>query len=392
MSRINQRLNGIDPLSYVGVDAYQPNDFIMKNRDPLTTDYNNFYVGTWWLNTDTHSLFFLAALSNGVATWINISEASGVVDTLTGNSGGAVGPTAGNINVVGDGSTISIVGNPGTNTLTVSAILTTPLSTLTGNSGGAVSPTMGNINIVGTGGITVVGNPGTSTLTVTPSSTAAISFVTQSGTATPSAGALTINGANGLTTSGAGNTVTIANSGSLTTSFITNPATGTATPAAGVITFAAGANTTISAAGSTVTVNNTGAGGGGPTYATGTFTPNFTISGSSVGITYSTQFGAYLKIGNIVFMNTLITTNHMPGQGNITIPSFPFTPTQSGTSSAEVMNNAITSTKYNYISQDYNAPMTGTIQGSFSGLSFTNVSSSNSGNVLSMSTTGFYFA
>jgi len=36
---------------------------------------------------------------------------------------------------------------------------------LTGNSGGAVSPTANNINTVGTGSITIAGNPGTSTLT-----------------------------------------------------------------------------------------------------------------------------------------------------------------------------------------------------------------------------------
>ena len=38
-----------------------------------------------------------------------------VVETLQGNSGGPVGPTAGNnIFVVGDGTTIDVVGNPGT--------------------------------------------------------------------------------------------------------------------------------------------------------------------------------------------------------------------------------------------------------------------------------------
>lgn len=39
------------------------------------------------------------------------------------------------------------------------------VETLTGNSGGAVSPTANNIDTIGTGSITVVGNPGTSTLT-----------------------------------------------------------------------------------------------------------------------------------------------------------------------------------------------------------------------------------
>ena len=41
--------------------------------------------------------------------------------------------------------------------------------TLTGNSGGAVGPTGGNINVVGSGGVTVAGNPGTSTLTISVS-------------------------------------------------------------------------------------------------------------------------------------------------------------------------------------------------------------------------------
>lgn len=42
------------------------------------------------------------------------------VQTLTGNSGGAVGPSAGNINVVGSGGVV-VTGNPGTHTLTVSS-------------------------------------------------------------------------------------------------------------------------------------------------------------------------------------------------------------------------------------------------------------------------------
>ena len=42
-----------------------------------------------------------------------------------------------------------------------------PVETLTGNSGGAVSPSGGgNINVIGTGNVTVTGNPGTSTLTI----------------------------------------------------------------------------------------------------------------------------------------------------------------------------------------------------------------------------------
>ena len=45
--------------------------------------------------------------------------------------------------------------------------LNPPIETLTGNVGGAVGPTGNNINVVGSGSITVTGNPGTSTLTIT---------------------------------------------------------------------------------------------------------------------------------------------------------------------------------------------------------------------------------
>lgn len=290
MAKINQRLNGLNPLSYIGVDAFQPTDFLTRSRNPTTSDYSNFYLGTWWLNSANNNLFYLAALNNGVATWISVSSMAGSTLTITGNSGGAVSPDGGgNINVIGDGLTVTIAGNPGTNTLTVSASGANLIGSLTGDSGGPVFSTAGNTNIIGSGSITVVGNPGTSTLTITPGASIPTSFNTQSGTATPAAGVLTINGANGLSTSGAGSTVTITGAGTLAQSFITSPATGTAVPAAGVLTFAGAGGTTVSAAGSTITITESGS--VSDTFATqsGTATPAagiLTINGAN-GLTTS---------------------------------------------------------------------------------------------------------
>lgn len=82
------------------------------------------------------------------------------------------------------------------------------VATLTGNTGSAVPPTGGNINIVGSTGIVVIGTPGTSTLTIS-GSTEAGSFVTNSGTAIPAAGVLNILDSQGTAIfSGSGNTVT----------------------------------------------------------------------------------------------------------------------------------------------------------------------------------------
>ena len=143
--------------------------------------------------------------ANGYVTFTG----TGSTETLTGNSGGAVSPSGGNINTVGTGS-ITIVGNPGTNTLTTQLtgltnhdvlvgagtatitsvspstagfVLTSngvaadpsfqaasasgAITTITGNSGGAESPAAGNFNIVGTGSITTVGTAATETIQLT---------------------------------------------------------------------------------------------------------------------------------------------------------------------------------------------------------------------------------
>lgn len=83
------------------------------------------------------------------------------------------------------------------------------VTTLTGNTGGAVGPTAGNINVVGSGVIAVAGNPGTSTLTISASGGVPTSFPTDSGTAVPSGGDLEILGGSNINTSGATNVVTV---------------------------------------------------------------------------------------------------------------------------------------------------------------------------------------
>jgi hypothetical protein len=73
-----------------------------------------------------------------------------MVQTLTANSGGAVGPASGNINIVGDGTTVTIVGSPGTNTLTVTALGGGGgggASVFTTDDGGAIE-SGGTINII----------------------------------------------------------------------------------------------------------------------------------------------------------------------------------------------------------------------------------------------------
>lgn len=147
------RLTGLQATNYVGVQAQSPANVIQVNHDPTTRNYQNFFVGDEWLTINTKTtpptlkFWKLMSVANNQATWVLISSGSaGDVLTLTGNSGGPVSPAAGNINVVGDGATINIVGNPGTNTLTVSTIGTGVVTAFVTDAGFA-NPIAGIIDI-----------------------------------------------------------------------------------------------------------------------------------------------------------------------------------------------------------------------------------------------------
>lgn len=171
------------------------------------------------------------------------------------------------------------------------------VETLTGNSGGAVGPDGSqNINILGDEvGVTVVGNPGTNTLTITTQEEVPVQFDTDSGSAIPAANVLNIIGGDNIATSGATNVVTVAvsgttdhavqignASGSLNSITVgtdgqvivgatgADPAFATLTSADASVVFATGANTLdltvdIAAAGGVVTLTGDSGGAISPT-------------------------------------------------------------------------------------------------------------------------------
>ena len=88
--------------------------------DPTTTD-NNYPVGKRWINTAANDTWELTSLTSvgGVlaAHWINTGGGASQLATLTGNSGGAISPVGGNINLSG-GPLANFVGAGNTLTLT----------------------------------------------------------------------------------------------------------------------------------------------------------------------------------------------------------------------------------------------------------------------------------
>lgn len=158
-------MSGLAPpnsLSYTGQVAVPS----INRTFPPTTSFNDFNVPTVWTDTLAMNAYILVAKPQGVANWILIGGEPGVLATLTGNSGGAVSPDSGNIYVVGDGTTINIVGNPGTSTLTVSSGGSLA-SLYTEDSGTAVS-SAGNLIVTGgSTGLTTLGSGHTVSLTGT---------------------------------------------------------------------------------------------------------------------------------------------------------------------------------------------------------------------------------
>src|SRR5574338_27775 len=74
----NYRLDGNNPLAYMGVNPTVPPGFYIYQRDPTSSDVKNFRIGDMWLNTfgdpnvpppSVSRLWMLLSTTQGVATW-----------------------------------------------------------------------------------------------------------------------------------------------------------------------------------------------------------------------------------------------------------------------------------------------------------------------------------
>lgn len=239
-----------NPTGYLGLSERNPPNITYTSRNPLTTDTRNFKIGDLWYNKNTQAFWILVSLSGNSANWQLLANASsGSVDTISGNSGGAVGPdVGGNINVIGSGN-VTVAGNPGANTLTASLTGTTNNAVQVGNAIGGISsiglgttntvllgqtgasPAFGQvpnaalqnstIDVIGGSGITVVGSPVAlgNSVTISAAAVVPLTFTADSGTATESSDNINILGtsAQGISTSASGSSVTLTAANATTT-------------------------------------------------------------------------------------------------------------------------------------------------------------------------------
>ena len=280
-----------------------------RTRAPTSNDIN-YPVQQRWVNTVSEIEYILSGFTSfGAqlqATWLELGSSFSGVTTLTGNSGGAIAPVAGNINVVGDGSTISIAGAG--NTLTAS--LSGEVTNLYNTDAGTATPSGNAITIAGGTGINTSGSGSTVTINLTTPVT-----VAHGGTGKTSQTAYSLV-CGGTTNTGAFQAVGPSSSTNailMPTGASSLPAfTTTGTPYVSGISFNAGTNTLSS-------------------YTNGTWTPALSIGGSAAGITYSAQTGGYVQIGNVVFITIqLVLTSAGSNTGAVLITNLPFTSAGTG--------------------------------------------------------------
>jgi len=215
----SQKLSGNQVLAYMGVNPQTPMQFVVEQRAPTSDDYQNFNLGTIWLNTQNYDstppisrdIYMLVRIDGTSGTWVNIG--GGDINGLVGNDAIVVPPTAGNINVIGDTATgITISGNAGTQTLTLGTISgKSLLQSITTDDAAVVGPNaVGNINVLGTSNVSVAGTPGSHQLELDLGDAVPLTFTDQSaGVATPSGDNLNILGVDYIDTIGSGSTVQV---------------------------------------------------------------------------------------------------------------------------------------------------------------------------------------
>jgi len=98
----NNGLNGLNPRSYLGVEAASPPNFSSYDRDPTQQDYISFNVGDIWLNTTaTETVWMLVRIYDNIGTWVKFGTPYFSVLNFITDAGTAT-QVASAINLFGD--------------------------------------------------------------------------------------------------------------------------------------------------------------------------------------------------------------------------------------------------------------------------------------------------
>ena len=219
MANQPQGLNGLNPLSYMGVNPSRPSNYQTYNRAPTSNDSNNFLIGAWWLyplgtTPPTARLFNLIALVGGQATWAEVTF-DGANEFVT-DAGTAI-PVAGVLNVLGTGG-VTTTGAGDTVTITTDGTIATEYTT----DDGIAVPLVGNLFVIGGDNINTEGI--VDTISINLDTSINQPFTSADGTM----GVYSLGGTRFMTAFGTNNTFLGSGSGNLTLTGANNVGIGTA--------------------------------------------------------------------------------------------------------------------------------------------------------------------
>ncbi len=119
MSGKNPLGNGREPQSYEGINVVVPVggwQLIKSARSPTTSD-KKYPVGSIWINTTTNAAYIL---TSAPGNWSLFGSSSGgAINSITGDTGGAELPVAGNFTLAGTANQIAVTGSAGTETFSL---------------------------------------------------------------------------------------------------------------------------------------------------------------------------------------------------------------------------------------------------------------------------------
>lgn len=180
--------NERSPTQYKGVRAIRPPDLTIAKIAP-PAGFRPVVKGQLYLNTVADTAYMWSG-----DTWIALgSGTTGAIVTLTGGSGGAISPVAGNINLLGTANQITTTGTAGAITWSLPAAITAPGSLTT-----TTTLAAGTTITAGTGITATTGNivASTGNITSTLGSVAAATTVTAGTSITATLGNITATNGN----------------------------------------------------------------------------------------------------------------------------------------------------------------------------------------------------
>lgn len=275
---------------------------IIALRDPTANDIG-YELGQVWINKTSADFFALGSVVAGVATWTSLSSGTSMVNTLSGDTGGDIDPSAGNI-VLAGGTNINTAGSGNTidfnldDAIVVTTSVTSPLYTAgAGVPLALLAPSGQNTTL------TLGDAAGAEKLSVLSSTPAEVASIDSAGKGTFKA----------LTAAG---TVLLNNSNNANSSINTGTSTGTVgigNSLAGAVTVTSGS--TIGLVGTTAVNASNNA---NTTINTGTSTGTVGIGNSSAGSVTITSGGTIGLVGTTAVnasnnANTTINTGTSTG-------------------------------------------------------------------------------